>query len=86
MVLVYKFTFFFQKGDFLGRDALVKQRETGVKRRYVQLILENHDLDLHPWPWRQEPIYRDGQYVGITTTTCYGYTLEKQVKLTVVSC
>ncbi|GAB6031167.1 hypothetical protein CHUAL_007971 [Chamberlinius hualienensis] len=71
----------YNKGSFIGRDALVKQQEEGVKRRYVQLVVENHDLESDDWPWKQEPIFRDGTYVGVTTTTCYGFTLEKQVCL-----
>lgn len=71
----------FNKGNFIGRDALLRQEDDGVKRKYVQLVLENHDADNDPWPWGQEPVYRDGKFVGITTTTCYGYTLERQVCL-----
>lgn len=65
--------------DFIGREALLQQRNEGVKRMYVQLILQDHDPDLDLWCWGGEPIYRDGQYVGATTTTGYGYTFKKQV-------
>lgn len=69
-----------QKGmDFIGREALLQQRDEGVKRMYVQLILQDHDPDLDLWCWGGEPIYRDGDYVGATTTTGYGYTFKKQV-------
>lgn len=67
--------------DFIGRDALLKQREEGVKRMYVQLLLNDHDHEVDMWCWGGEPIYRDGVYVGMTTTTGYGYTFEKQVCL-----
>lgn len=33
------------------------------------------------WPWGGEPIYRNGQYVGVTTTTGFGYTLNNLVSL-----
>lgn len=65
--------------DFIGREALLQQRDEGVKRMYVQLILQDHDPDLDLWCWGGEPIYRDGEYVGATTTTGYGYTFKKQV-------
>ncbi|KAL0271652.1 UNVERIFIED_CONTAM: hypothetical protein PYX00_008677 [Menopon gallinae] len=72
----------FDKGvDFIGRDALLKQREEGVKRMYVQLILTDHDHERDLWSWGGEPIYRDGKYVGATTTTGYGYTFKKQICL-----
>jgi pyruvate dehydrogenase phosphatase regulatory subunit len=65
--------------DFIGRGALMKQRVEGVKRMYVQLILQDHDHEIELWPWGSEPIYRDGKYVGATTTTGYGFTFKKQV-------
>lgn len=69
-----------QKGvDFIGRDALLKQREEGVKRMYVQLLLEDHDFETDLWPWGSEPIYRNGKYVGVVTTAGYGFTFKKQV-------
>ncbi|XP_065162153.1 pyruvate dehydrogenase phosphatase regulatory subunit, mitochondrial isoform X2 [Atheta coriaria] len=72
----------FDKGvDFIGRDALLKQREEGVKRMYVQLLLEDHDFETDLWPWGSEPIYRNGKYVGVVTTAGYGFTFKKQVCL-----
>lgn len=35
--------------NFIGRDALLKQKEEGVKRLYVQLLLDDHDPDLDIW-------------------------------------
>ncbi|KAF7265881.1 hypothetical protein GWI33_020628 [Rhynchophorus ferrugineus] len=67
--------------DFIGRDALIKQREEGVKRMYIQLILDDHDMETDLWPWGGEPIYRDGKQVGMCTTTGYGFTFKKQVCL-----
>lgn len=74
------------QGDFIGKEALLRQREEGVKRRYVQLLLDDHDVDVDPWPWGREPIFRDGKIVGITSTTCYGFTLGKQVCLGYMQC
>lgn len=67
--------------DFLGKEALLKQRDEGVKRMYVQLILVDHNVESDLWSWGGEPIYRDGKYVGATTTTGYGYTFKKQVSV-----
>lgn len=67
--------------DFIGREALLKQRENGVKRKYVQLLLNDHDPEIDLWSWGGEPIYRNGKYCGMTTTTAYGFTFKKQVCL-----
>lgn len=73
-----------KKIDFIGRDALMKQKEEGVKRMYIQLLLEDHDLEMDLWPWGGEPIYRNGKQVGICTTTGYGFTFKKQVETKLV--
>ncbi|KAF4522257.1 hypothetical protein B566_EDAN011953 [Ephemera danica] len=61
--------------------ALLRQHKEGVRRMYVQLILQDHNPEVDLWPWGWEPILRDGRYVGATTTTGYGFTLGKQVCL-----
>lgn len=75
----------FQKGEFIGRDALLRQREQGVKRMYVQLLFNDHDHESEMWCWGGEPIYRDSVIVGATTTTGYGYTFKKQVSILLYS-
>lgn len=67
--------------DFIGKDALIKQRKEGVHKRFVQFLLEDHNLDTDPWPWSGEPIYRNGEYCGFVTSAAYGFTLGKQVCL-----
>jgi len=59
------------KKDFLGRAALVKQKEAGLKRGLVIFVLE----DVEPVLWGSEPIYRDGKAVGYTTSGSYGHTV-----------
>ena len=67
--------------EFIGKEALQRQLERGVHRRYVQLLLDNHDPEHDPWPQGEEPIYRSGKLVGWTTTAAYGFTLGCQVCL-----
>lgn len=74
-----------QDTDFLGREALLQQRQDGVTRRFVMLVLEDHDTELDLWPWWGEPIYRNGQLAGTTTSSAYSYTLERHVCLGFVS-
>ncbi|XP_070545509.1 pyruvate dehydrogenase phosphatase regulatory subunit, mitochondrial-like [Ptychodera flava] len=68
-----------KEGDFLGRRVLAAQKKNGVKRRLAMFLLEDHDLDSHIWPWGNDPIYRNGQFTGMTTSTGYGFTLDKMV-------
>jgi 4-methylaminobutanoate oxidase (formaldehyde-forming) len=57
--------------QFLGREALVKQKKTGVKRRLTIFVLK----DPGPVLWGGEPIYRDGKAVGYTTSGSHGHTV-----------
>ncbi len=65
------------KGDFIGREALLRQRDAGTKRRLVQVALQ----DPEPLLYHNEPIYRDGAIVGRTTSASYGHTLGRAVAL-----
>src|SRR5688572_2482421 len=58
-------------GGFVGRDALLRQKQSGLKRQLVIFTLQ------HPEPmlWGSEPIYRDGKAVGYTTSGLYAHTL-----------
>uniref|UniRef100_A0A667XD98 Pyruvate dehydrogenase phosphatase regulatory subunit, mitochondrial n=1 Tax=Myripristis murdjan TaxID=586833 RepID=A0A667XD98_9TELE len=71
--------------DFLGREALMQQRQVGASRRFVMLVLEDHDTELDLWPWWGEPIYRNDHLAGTTTSSAYSYTLERHVCLGFVS-
>ena len=37
--------------DFIGKMALMQLKKERVKRRFVQFLLEEHDLYQDPWPW-----------------------------------
>jgi len=56
---------------FFGREALLKQKAAGVKRRLVIFVLENPE----PMLWGSEPILRDGKPVGYTSSGSYGHTV-----------
>lgn len=70
-----------QKGGFIGYAALVAQRQHGIKKKLVQFLLENHDLEEDVWPWGGEPILRNGKFCGMTTSTAYGFTVDRHVCL-----
>jgi len=67
------FTVKFDKpGGFIGREALLRHKESGpLKYRMVQFLLE----DPEPLLYGDEVIYRDGQIVGYLQTGAYGFTL-----------
>ncbi len=69
-------------GGFIGRDALLEQRGSPQDRRLVQFLLS----DPEPLLYHEEPIYRDGKFVGRTTSAMYGYTLGGSVALGYVNC
>ena len=59
-------------GGFIGRDALLRHKESGpLKYRMVQFLLE----DPEPLLYGNEIIYRDGKIVGYLQTGTYGFTL-----------
>jgi len=57
--------------EFVGREALRRQREAGVERRLVALALEETDRLLY----HNEPIWRDGELVGRITSGMFGHTV-----------
>ena len=72
---------FDKKGGFIGRDALLAQREQGLSRRLLQFRLE----DPQPLVYHNEPIWRDGTLVGHITSGAYGHTLGSCLGLGYVS-
>ena len=72
--------FLFQRDtDFIGREALLRQKAEGVRRLYVHFTVQDHDPAADPWAWGHEPILRDGVYSGLVTTSAFGYSLGKLV-------
>lgn len=67
--------------EFIGKDALLRQNEHGVRKRFVQLLIDRHNQEKDPWPQGNEPIFNDGDFVGWTTSTAYGFTLGSQICL-----
>ena len=68
---------FDKPGGFIGRDALLRQKREGVRRRLVQFRL----TDPEPMLYHNEPILRDGKICGYVTSAMYGYTLGGAVGL-----
>ncbi|ANM12236.1 MULTISPECIES: GcvT family protein [unclassified Rhizobium] len=70
------------KGEFLGRDAVLRKQETGLDRRLVQFKL----TDPEPLLFHNEAIIRDGEIVGTITSGNYGHFLGGAIGLGYVPC
>ena len=71
-----------KNASFLGKGTLVQQKQAGLKRLLVTFVLE----DSGPVLWGSEPIFRNGQAVGYTTSGSYGHTLGAAVGMGYVKC
>jgi dimethylglycine dehydrogenase len=69
------------KGDFIGRDALVRWRERGFANQFVTLAVHDvTDADA----LGNNPIYADGQLVGRATGGNYGFRIGQSLALAMV--
>jgi glycine cleavage system T protein len=68
---------FDKRAPFLGREALLAQREKPLTRRLVIFTLD----DAAPLLYHDEPIWRDGVLVGRITSGAYGHTIGRAVGL-----
>jgi dimethylglycine dehydrogenase len=72
----------FNKDDFVGRDALLAERERGPRYRFVPLTLDQPgDADAPA----NSSIYCDGERVGIVTSGGWSFTLDCSIALGYVS-
>jgi 4-methylaminobutanoate oxidase (formaldehyde-forming) len=62
---------------FLGRDALVAKRDSGLRKRLVMLTFD----DPAAFPWGGEPILMDGRNVGEITSAGYSRKLGRAVAM-----
>lgn len=58
------------KGDFIGRDALLRQREAGVAQRLFAIAIDTRDAS----SLAHESVYHQGERVGRITSGGYAYT------------
>ena len=59
------------KGDFIGRDALLRQKKQGLTRKLAVFKLE----DPEPLIYHDEPIYRNGELISANTHGSYGHLI-----------
>ena len=70
------------KPNFIGRDAVLAKRETGLEQRLVQFKL----TDAEPLLYHNEPILRNGENVGYLSSGGYGYHVGAAIGMGYVPC
>ncbi len=70
----------FDKNDFIGRDAVVAERESPPGRRLCTFVVKASDADV----WADEPIWKEDEVVGFVTSGGYAHFSEKSVALGLV--
>ncbi len=66
-----------KKGDFIGRDPLLKQKEEGIKRKLVGFEVTGKGIARHGYP-----VFVDNKEFGIVTSGTYAPFLKKPIGLT----
>ncbi|MBI4940550.1 MAG: FAD-dependent oxidoreductase [Actinobacteria bacterium] len=63
--------------EFIGKEALLRQKETGLRRRHIHLKLVDPQHLAH----HDEPVLRDGNIVGKITSGAFGFTVGSTVAI-----
>lgn len=67
----------YDKGDFIGRDAALRDRDAAPHKRLVLLEVAPADADAAGY----EPIWRDQEMVGFVTSGGYGHCVGKSLAM-----
>jgi dimethylglycine dehydrogenase len=69
----------FGKGDFIGREALLAERERGISHALSCLVVEADAVDAHGY----EPVYAEGSAgpIAYVSSGGYGHTVAKSIAL-----
>ena len=71
-----RFAVAFEKDEFVGRDALVRQRDSGpIESRLVNGRVTRGTLKEGPHLLRNEPLWKSGDLVGYVTSGAWGFRL-----------
>ncbi len=68
------------KGEFIGREALVAQKEAGIPNTFVTLEVDAVDADA----WGSEPLFVGDTMIGRATAGAYGHCVGKSLALAYV--
>lgn len=62
------------KGDFIGRDALLKVKKEGVRRKLIGYIVDDK-----AFPRKGYEVYKNGERIGETTSGTFSPCLNKGI-------
>ena len=65
----------FDKGDFVGREALLERQKEQLKWKIAYIEVEAEDADVRGG----EPAYDGDQVIGVTSSGSYGHRVEKSL-------
>jgi glycine cleavage system aminomethyltransferase T/glycine/D-amino acid oxidase-like deaminating enzyme len=63
------------KGDFIGREALLRRKESGPRCKLSCLLLDDPSVVV----MGSEPVYAEGRPVGYVTSAAYGYSIGQSI-------
>jgi glycine cleavage system aminomethyltransferase T/glycine/D-amino acid oxidase-like deaminating enzyme len=63
------------KGDFVGREVLLRRKEEGLRRKLSCLLLDDPRVVI----MGSEPVYSEGRAVGYVTSAAYGYSIGQSI-------
>ena len=66
-----------KKGDFIGREALLKQKEAGITRKLIGFEVCDRGIARHGYP-----VFVEDKEVGQVTSGTFSPTLSKAIGLT----
>ena len=72
----------FDKGEFLGREALLGQKQQGPDRKLVMFSIN----DPEPLIYHDEPIYRNGVLVAENTHGAYAHAFGRSIGMCYLEC
>jgi len=64
-----------EKADFIAREALLRRKAEGMRRKLGCLVLDDSNVTV----MGSEPVYHDGEAVGYVTSAAYGYSVRKSI-------
>jgi len=67
----------YDKGDFIGREAALKEKEIGAKQTLVTLRVDITDADAPVYA----PVKHNGKVVGFVTSSVYGHYVKQSLAL-----
>lgn len=68
------------KPDFVGRDAILSEKQNGVKERFAPLVVDSTGLDA---PYLAT-VWHGGEKVGLVTSGGYGHRIDKSIALATI--